>query len=238
MLYWWPRHWLCWIFRCNYQRDSYWTEFTNPSQSVIAALKYEYLPVGKILNVHTTIYLLLVELSWPLLGWTLSITAQKDMLQFKWAMHLLHFMDGPGIESQWGQDFQHPSRPALGAHPASCTMGTGSCPRVKRPEHGVDHPPSSSAEVKERVWPYLYSLLGSGFGGLVVSLLASGTQDHGFEPGRSRRIFQGEKIYSMPSFGREVKPSVPCRRFAACKRTLRFTWKSELQAKLTGHFLP
>jgi hypothetical protein len=50
--------------------------------------------------------------------------------------------------------------------------------------------------------------------------------------------FSGEKIHSMPSFGGEVKPPVPCRRFAACKRTLRFTWKSESQAKLTGHFSP
>ena len=32
---------------------------------------------------------------------------------------------------------------------------------------------------------------------------------------------QGEKkILSTPSFGGEVKPSVPCRRFAACKRSL------------------
>jgi len=29
-----------------------------------------------------------------------------------------------------------------------------------------------------------------------------------------------KKILSMPSFGGEVKPSVPCRRFAACKRSL------------------
>jgi hypothetical protein len=78
----------------------------------------------------------------------------------------------------------------------------------------------------------------SGFGGLVVSMLAYGTQDRGFEPGRSDRIFQGEKIHSMTSFGGEVKPSVPCRRFAVCKRTLRFTWNSELQAKLVGHFSP
>src|SRR5215469_12128433 len=33
----------------------------------------------------------------------------------------------------------------------------------------------------------------SGFGGLVVSMLASGTQDRGFKPGRNRRIFSGEK---------------------------------------------
>ena len=29
-----------------------------------------------------------------------------------------------------------------------------------------------------------------------------------------------EKIFSTPSYGGEVKPSVPCRRFAACKRSL------------------
>jgi hypothetical protein len=46
-------------------------------------------------------------------------------------------------------------------------------------------------------------------------MLTSGTQLRGFEPGRSRRIFRGEKILSMPSFGGEVKPSVPCRRFVA-----------------------
>ena len=51
------------------------------------------------------------------------------------------------------------------------------------------------------------------------SVLAFGTQVRWFKPGRSRRIFQGEKILSTPSFGREVKPFVPCRIFAACKRT-------------------
>ena len=39
------------------------------------------------------------------------------------------------------------------------------------------------------------------FGGLVVSMLASGTQDRGFDPGRSRRIFRAKKIHSMPSLG-------------------------------------
>ena len=52
------------------------------------------------------------------------------------------------------------------------------------------------------------------------SVLAFGTQVRGFKPGRSRRIFTGEKILSTPSFGGEVKPSVPCRRFAASKRSL------------------
>jgi hypothetical protein len=50
----------------------------------------------------------------------------------------------------------------------------------------------------------------SGFGRLGVSVLASGTQVRGFKPGRSRRIFKGGKILSAPSFGRGVKPWVPC----------------------------
>jgi hypothetical protein len=35
-----------------------------------------------------------------------------------------------------------------GAHPASCTMGTGSFLGVKRPTRGADHPPPFSAEVE------------------------------------------------------------------------------------------
>ena len=52
------------------------------------------------------------------------------------------------------------------------------------------------------------------------SVLAFDTQVLGFNPGQSRRIFKGEKILSTPSFGGEVKPSVPCRRFATCKISL------------------
>jgi hypothetical protein len=40
-------------------------------------------------------------------------------------------LDGLGIESWWGWDFPHLSQTDPGAHPASCTMGTGSFPRVK-----------------------------------------------------------------------------------------------------------
>ena len=66
-------------------------------------------------------------------------------------------LEGPGIESRWGRDFPRQSRPALGAHSASYIMGTGSFPGAKRPGCGVDHPPPSSAKVKERVELYLYS---------------------------------------------------------------------------------
>jgi hypothetical protein len=37
-------------------------------------------------------------------------------------------LDDPGIESLWGRDFPHLSRPALGAHRSSCTMGAMSFP--------------------------------------------------------------------------------------------------------------
>jgi len=39
------------------------------------------------------------------------------------------------------------------------------------------------------------------------SVLAFSTRLRGFKPGRSRRIFKGEKILSTPSFGGEVNPS-------------------------------
>ena len=58
------------------------------------------------------------------------------------------------------------------------------------------------------------------------SVLAFGTQVRGFKPNQSHRIFQGEKILSKHSFGGEVKPSVPCRRLTACKRSLNVMWKS------------
>ena len=41
-------------------------------------------------------------------------------------------LDGPGIESRWGARFSALVQTGPGAHPASCTMGTGSFPGVKR----------------------------------------------------------------------------------------------------------
>ena len=64
-------------------------------------------------------------------------------------------LDGPGIESRCGgRDFPHPSRPALGAHPASYTTCTGSFPGVKRPGSGAKR------RGHERVGLYLYSASG------------------------------------------------------------------------------
>ena len=40
-------------------------------------------------------------------------------------------LNGPGIESWWGASFSAPVQTGPGAHPASCTMGSGSFPGVK-----------------------------------------------------------------------------------------------------------
>ena len=63
--------------------------------------------------------------------------------------------------------------------------------------------------------------------------MASSTQVRGFKPGRSRRIFWA-KNSSAPEG--EVKPSVPCRRFAACKTSLNLRGSRNL-GKITGRFL-
>ena len=60
-----------------------------------------------------------------------------------------------------GARFSAPVPTGPGAHLASYAVGTGSFRGVKRPGHGVDHPPRSSAEVRERVELYLYSPSGS-----------------------------------------------------------------------------
>jgi len=40
-------------------------------------------------------------------------------------------LNGPGIESRWGRELSAPVQTGPGAHPTSCTMGTGSFPGVK-----------------------------------------------------------------------------------------------------------
>ena len=40
-------------------------------------------------------------------------------------------LNGPGIESRWEARFSSPVQTGPGAHPASCTMSTGSFPGVK-----------------------------------------------------------------------------------------------------------
>ena len=66
-------------------------------------------------------------------------------------------LDGPGIESRWGRDFPHLSRPALRPiHPPVKWVPGLSRGKV-RPGRDADPSPPSSAEVKNKVELYLYS---------------------------------------------------------------------------------
>jgi len=55
-----------------------------------------------------------------------------------------------------GARFSAPDQTGPGAHPSTYAMGTSSFLGVKLPGRGVDHPPPSNAEVKERVELHLY----------------------------------------------------------------------------------
>jgi hypothetical protein len=59
--------------------------------------------------------------------------------------------------SNGGEKFSAPVHTGTGTHPASSTMGIGSFPGVRWPGSGVNHPPTSSAEVQERLKLNLYS---------------------------------------------------------------------------------
>ena len=56
-----------------------------------------------------------------------------------------------------GARFSVPVQTGAGTNPASCTMGTGSFPGVKRAGRGADHPHPSKCRGHERVELYLYS---------------------------------------------------------------------------------
>jgi len=63
--------------------------------------------------------------------------------------------------SRWGARFSTPVQTGTGAHPASCTMGTGFFPGCKeRPGRDADPSPLCSAVGHERVELYLYSPYG------------------------------------------------------------------------------
>ena len=75
----------------------------------------------------------------------------------------------------------------------------------------------------------------SGFGGIGIACWPLVPKFVGSNPAEAVG-FLGRKILSTPSFGGEVKPSVPCRRFAACKRALNLRGSRNL-GKITGQFL-
>jgi hypothetical protein len=67
-------------------------------------------------------------------------------------------LHGLGIKPQWGWNFTHLSRLALGPTQPPVLWVMGLFPGGKAAVHGIDYPPSSGTKVKERVEPYLYPL--------------------------------------------------------------------------------
>ena len=59
-----------------------------------------------------------------------------------------------------GAIFSAPVQTGPGAHPAFCTLGTGSSLGVKQPRRGTDCPLPTSTEVNEIVGLYIYAHLG------------------------------------------------------------------------------
>jgi hypothetical protein len=52
-----------------------------------------------------------------------------------------------GNKSRWGLFFAH-VKTGTGAHPTSCTIGTGSFRGINRQRRGANHPPLPNAEVE------------------------------------------------------------------------------------------
>ena len=80
--------------------------------------------------------------------------------------------------------------------------------------------------------------LESGFGGLGVACWPLVPKFASSNLAEAVGFLKGEKILSTPSFGGEVKPSVPCHRFAACKRSLNVAWKSTFRQNYWTTFSP
>ena len=86
------------------------------------------------------------------------------MLQDKLLLLIYRYNGGPGKHSRYsdslrdgrsgdriplGARFSAPVQKGPGAHPAFCTMGTGSLQGVKRPGRGVDNPPNLAPRLKK-----------------------------------------------------------------------------------------
>ena len=106
---------------------------------------------------------------------------------------------GPRIESRWVGDFPHPCRPALGPPSNQYDGYRVSFPGVKLSRRDVNHPPSSSAEVKERVELYLYSPSGPSWPVLGQNYLCHHTHTH--TRARAQNVFT---LTAHTAFGRCV----------------------------------
>jgi hypothetical protein len=114
-------------------------------------------------HVYRTVYCITTKFIWKisiLLIYLISLKVSSSYVTFnrqlsQYSDSLLAARSGDRIPV--GATFSAPIQTSPGAHPASYTTGTGSFLGIKQPGRGVDHPPPSSTEVKERVELYLYS---------------------------------------------------------------------------------
>jgi hypothetical protein len=81
-----------------------------------------------------------------------------------------------------------------------------------------------------------YFLFIHGFGGLGIACWHLVPKFTDSNPPEAVGFLGAKKILSTPSFGGEAKPSVPCLRFAACKRSLNGV-KVVISAKLPDTIL-
>jgi hypothetical protein len=99
-------------------------------------------------------------------------------------------------------------------------------------------PANHKAESRNAIHMFVVVSLARGNRGLDVESWLLVPKFVGSNPAEAVRIFKSEKIHSTPSFGGEVKPAVPCRRFAACKRPLNGPWKSVFRQNYRILFSP
>jgi len=78
-------------------------------------------------------------------------TTRMSMSLFPWVCYSNWLRPGrSGDRIPEGERFFAPVQTSPGAHPASCTMGTGSFPGVKRPGRGVDYPLHLAPRLKKK----------------------------------------------------------------------------------------
>ena len=98
---------------------------------------------------------------WSFIHWPLKTLRVHSSHVLLWYLHVAMGRDrSVGIATRCGTDgpgFASVPIPGPGDQQSSSTMWGGSFLGVKRPGRGVDHPPASSAEVKEGVELYIYS---------------------------------------------------------------------------------
>jgi hypothetical protein len=81
--------------------------------------------------------------------WTSKSNATSSIIRAR-IVQSVERLDCSGIESRWGPEFPHPSRPALGPTPPPIQLIPGNFRGQSDREVGLTPPPPSNAEGKER----------------------------------------------------------------------------------------